>query len=455
MTWALLAPLLAGCAPHVNLAVSPTILSDDWGGERTLPSVGINLDSSWAAFGSAALEKLIDEARRENADIAIAGARIDKARAAFGLARAADGPSLTAFGGVDGNTLAGRNISNAGQSYASIGLDVSYDLDLFGTNRANRRAARARLAASDYDRQAVKLIVEADVATGYVQIAALSDRIAVLQRFLKQSRELENVIRLRMNEGAASPIDLSLQVTEANAIEIKLSTLVEARENIRNALAVLTGREAPGFPMPMTSLNEFVIPVFVAAQPATLLSRRPDLRVNEFEVRAAEGDVANLRSAYLPKIQISAAGLIDSAGSGGLLQLGISAGASLLAPIFDNGMRRNNLFRATAEQHGAVESYRKAILQALAETQNALVAEQQSRKRGELYQQSQAEARRTATIVTIQFREGSVDFGTLLDAERRSLEVEEGALQARQERLLAAISLFRAMGGAPAVQSIF
>lgn len=441
--------LLHGCAPVVKLEIAPSVLSAEFDDERAVATDYAQLDQSWSAFGSPQLATLIARGQDANPDIAIAIARIAQARADLGIAKSANGPTISASASASSDI---RNLKGQTKSLdriGSAGLDISYDVDLFGGTKAAKKAAWARLKAAGFDKDALKLIIESDIASAYVQYAALSDRAKLMDHAAANARALERVIRLRAREGVASPVDVGLQTTEGNAIEIGVSRILEAKSVSQNGIAVLLGEEAPGFTLAEASLATLRVPQFALIQPAEIVGRRPDIIAAEARIAAANGDVAQARAAFMPSIQLSASSFFDIARSGGLVNAGASAGFGIFAAIFDNGRLKGRLFRASSEQKEAVESYRKIVLGALAEAQNALVMSNQTKRRYDLLVASQDIAAKTAALARQQYVAGSASMNVVLDADRRMVEVQDSLVLAKQECLNAAILLYKAFGGAP------
>jgi NodT family efflux transporter outer membrane factor (OMF) lipoprotein len=440
---------LTACAPTTKLAVAPEVFSSDWGGASPAGQpVDIGLA---AAFDSPVLQDLISRARLANTDIAIAQARVAQARAQLSVARAAMLPVVSASGGLS----ATRSDNQGGRPFdfsaGFAGLDVSFDTDLFGGKRAERRAALNRTYAALFDRDAAALVVEAEVARAFVQHSALADRIALLERNLEHARELERIVRIRVREGIATKVETGLQSIEVRQLEAERTRLVEAQEQTRNALAVLTGDEAPRFTLPPTGLAALETPTFEASQPAELLVRRPDIRAAEARISAAAGDIASARAAFLPNLRLTASALGQAATLTGPFGATLALGASLLAPIFDGGRLKGQLAFASAAQVETVELYRAALLAALREGEDALSAAEQSRKRQALIEQVVEDARNTARLRRLQFIEGEADLRDVLEAQRMLVQAEDARAIVTQERMNAAIDLYRAMGGAPLV----
>ncbi|WP_166042119.1 efflux transporter outer membrane subunit [Sphingosinicella sp. YJ22] len=441
-------PLFAvtGCAPSVQLATPQPMLSTGW---SVAPGDELAGESRRlaASLRSPELSALVAQALAANPDLGAAAARIQQARAQLRTARAESLP--TGSLAVGGRSIRSDDPGSSpfDFSVASAGLDLSWELDLFGRQAAGRRSARARVAAAAFDRDALALVIEAELARAFVQHAVLSHRIDLIDRNIASARDLERIIGVRLRLGAATRVDAGIQAVEVRQLEVERTRLVEARARTRSALALLAGAEAPLFTAPEVALDALSVPVIATVQPAQLLVRRPDVRAAEARIAAAEGDVDRARAAFLPSIRLSASGLGQAAALGGPIGLTASIGADLLAPIFNRGRLRGELDFASGAQRESVELYRSALLSALREAEDALVATEQSRQRAALLDQIVEEARTTARLARLQYVEGYTDLQTVLSAEEQLVAVEDARAVALQQRFEAAIDLYRAMGG--------
>ena len=444
-------PMLAvtGCAPTVQLAAPPPLLSTGWSVAPSDELAGETRPLA-KALRSPELNALIAQALAANPDLGAATARIQQARAQLRTARAESLPTGSL-------TLGGRSVTSDDPgsspfdfSVASAGLDLSWEIDLFGRQAAGRRSAQARVAAAAFDRDALALVIEAELARAFVQHAVLSHRIGLIDRNIASARDLERIIGVRLRLGAATRVDAGIQAVEVRQLEVERTRLVEARARTRNALALLAGAEAPLFSAPEVALETIAVPSIATVQPAQLLVRRPDVRSAEARIAAAAGDVDRARAAFLPSIRLSASGLGEAAALAGPIGLTASIGADLLAPIFNRGRLRGELDFASGVQRESVELYRAALLSALREAEDALTATEQSRQRAALLDQIVEEARTTARLARLQYVEGYTDLQTVLSAEEQLVAVEDARAVALQQRFEAAIDLYRAMGGASA-----
>ena len=455
------AALAAGCAPHVELASAPAVQSRQWQGPSVSaavpesPAAAAGLPARLAAaLASPELEALVERALRANADLAVAAARVEQARAQLGVARSAGLPVATASGGVSETRTDDSGHSLFDFSNGAAGIDVAWELDLFGRIAAGRRAASARHAAALFDRDAAALAVEAETVRAYVQHAALGDRIALIDRSIESARELERIIEVRRRYGAATRVDSGLAAIEARQLEVERSRLVQARARTANALAVLVGEEAPLFRPPEASLRRLAVPAIAPVQPAELIVRRPDIRAAEYRIAAAAGDVDRARAAFFPQLSLSAGILGQAASLSGPVGSTLTVGAGLLAPIFDRARLNGQLAVAGAVQRETVESYRGALLTALGEAQDALTAAVEAGSRHALLAEIVEEARVTARLARLQYVEGEADLQTVLDAEQRLVAVEDALAVAIQERHEAGIDVYRSMGGNPRAELV-
>ncbi len=442
---AMMATLLAACAPQAMIALPAQVSSENWSMTPEVEDVGA-VGTLEDALGSAELGSLLATARASNTDIGIAAARIDQAR---GLLRAARGrmlPVVNASAGIRRSSGGGAgNPFDFSEGFAD--LDIGYELDLFGANRSGRNAAAERVRSAEFARFAVILAIEADIARAFARRAALAERITILDRNTAQARELERIIAARVRAGDATRVDLGLQTIQVRRLEAERTRLSEALDRTRTALAVLTGAEAPGFRSAPASMASLQVPVLSPDQPALLLARRPDIKAAEALILAANGDVQEARAAFFPRISLSARGLIELATLGGALQQGRSIGADILAPIFGRGRLQGDFDFATGRQREAAETYRRTLLSALAEVEDAMSAAAGSREREAILEAIVAEARITARLARLQYVGGEADLVQVLDAEQLLSEAEDAAIISRLERLEAAIDLYRSMGG--------
>jgi len=218
---------------------------------------------------------------------------------------------------------------------------------------------------------------------------------------------------------------------------------VEEVRNAENALAVLLGDAAGTLKVNGTGLGALSIPKITPGQPAALLYRRPDIRRAEADLIAANADIGVARAALFPSLDLN----LDAAIATDPLTKTISIGSSLLAPIFQGGRLKAGVKLSEARKAELVEIYRKTVLVALQEVEDALAAIRSARQRFSDLTTALQESRNAYNLSRTQYEAGSIDFQTLLDAQRTLFVDEERLALARFDRLFAAVQLIRALGG--------
>ena len=400
----------------------------------------------WNAFGDPVLTDLVARALANNVDLALAASRIDEARAAARLAAAQRTPTL---GGSLPSTT-GQTVSPFGTPSDALGaqplITASYDLDLFGRLRAASRAAQAQLLASEGARDTVRLAIASGVASNYIALRALDQRLAVAQQTLTARTEALRIARRRAEAGYTSNLELHQAEAEYRATQQLVPAAQLAISRQENALSLLLG-ENPGAIPRGAPLDRLTPPPIPDGLPADLLRRRPDLFQAEQTLVAADRSLDSARAAMLPNIALTgSAGVVLSTKLADPIGV-FSIGASILSPIFDGGRLRAQTDAATARRDQAAYAYRRTALVAFQEVDNALAGVQRSGEQAAalgLQVDALAAALRNATN---RYRAGYTSYIEQLDAQRGLLTAELALVQARADRLTAYAQLYQAMGG--------
>ena len=439
----LLVLTVGGCAPTVQIDGPPPLASTAW---RDASGVGEPVGARFSELlNSPELVALTAQALENNSDIRIGKARVEQSHALLRAARKAVLPEITVAASADRRfEKGGANPLNFSDAFARLDLDL--ELDLFGRLKAGENAAVSRARAAELQRDAIALAVETDVASAYVQCAAIAKRIAILDHNIERAAELDRIIRVRTAEGAATRVDQGLQSIRLLNLREEASRLRQAMDQTRTALAMLTGSEAPLFEVAAADIDSIAIPQISPPPPKDLLAARPDVRASEALIEAAQGDVAQARAAFFPQIRLSLSSLLGTA-TGSPLGKSLSIGSSLLAPIFSRGRLQSEFQFASAVQVEAVERYRRTILAALVQVEDARSAGLRSAERAKLLEAIVDEARLTARLANVQYIEGEEDLQNVLDAETSLSNAEDAQAIGWQERLFAQIALYRSMGG--------
>lgn len=396
-------------------------------------------DHWWQGFGSEELDRLLAQAQAGNHDLAAAVSRIAQARASATIAGAGLLPTVGASLGSQ------RDLRQGGHSDSGL-LTASYELDLWGGNRAQARAASARFDASRHDRDAVALVLQADVASNYFQILALQDRLDIARENLAAARELLGLVQARYDNGADNALALAQQRTAVLTMEAQIPGLEQSLQAARNALAVLTGQAPQALVISGRSLRSLKLPALVATPPATLLERRPDILKAEASLIAADADVSAARAALYPSLDLSL-----SAGVSGIFSAGASTAASLAASLgqtlFAGGRLQAQARLSEASRDELIEAYAQSVLTGLQEVQDSLNQVDTSARTTSLRSQTVEQANEAYRLALLRYQAGADSLLTLLDSQRSRLDAEDSLVQSELARYTAVTSLFKALGG--------
>ena len=404
----------------------------------------------WQAFGSEELAGLIAAALRESPDLGIAAERVRQAEALLQIAGASLFPKLDLGAATAKSGDRPRGGATETAKSTDLTLIASYELDLWGKNASIKRSADASLQVSRFDYETAQLTLAAGVATAYYQTLSLRARLAIARETVAIAERVLAVVSSRARNGAASQLDVARQETALLQARANIPPLELAERQTLNALAVLVGRPPEGFDVAGPSIVELPVPGVEPGLPAEVLVRRPDVASAEAQLAAANADLAAARAALLPSIKLTGStGYASKAllSFGGSTSFAYTIAGSLLQPIFDGGTRRGQVDFAAARERELVESYRRSILAALTDVENALVAANRTAAQEELQNRARDGAERTLRLAEIRYREGVDDLLSVLDAQRTFFQTQDSLAQIRLARLQASIGLYRALGG--------
>jgi len=461
-TAALAAALLsAGCtslAPQYARPPLPVAASYDApannAGDSALPA--------WRAyFAAPALQALIAEALTQNRDLRIAIARVEQARAAYGIERAARLPLVAAQASgqrqqVPADLSLTRKEMITSQYQAGLGVSA-WELDLWGRLASLRGAALEDYLASDAARRAVATALIAHVAEGYFDVREMDQRIALARRTLATRQESYRIYARRVAVGATSRLNLAQVETLLLQAQALTSQLEQERDRKRHALQLLVGSAAP-LPETPPQAAELAaadtLPALAPGLPSALLERRADIVAAEHQLRAANANIGAARATFYPQVSLTAALGTASAELDGLFAGGSRAwtfAPSITLPLFDGGRRHQSLSLAEARRDSAIANYEKTIQGAFRDVADALSAQAWLGRQLTIAERTLQVQRERARLSQLRYDNGAAAFLDVLDAQRDLLSAEQQLIQLRRAVLGAGIALYSALGGDPAV----
>ncbi|WP_245305962.1 efflux transporter outer membrane subunit [Bradyrhizobium sp. LTSP849] len=409
----------------------------------------------WRGFRSTELTQLMEEAQTVNLDIAAAVSRIVEADAQARQAGAALLPSLSGSGSETYSRTSGSSASgltNGGREVVnySSSLSASYQLDFWGQNRDALQTAEETAHANRFDRDVVALTTLSGVANAYFQVLASQDRIRTSQRNIASAQRILDAVKERRKAGTGTDLDVAQQESVLANQKALVPPLRQTLDQNVNALAVLVSRPPESVRVLGGSLDRVAIPRVTPGLPSELLTQRPDIRRQEAQLASATANIGNARAQFFPTIQLTGNGGYQSSALVSLFQphaAFFQLVGSATQPIFDGGKILGNFEYAKARQEELLQTYRKTIVQAFSDVDNALFSIKQTTIKLQLQRDVLNASRRAFDLSEQQLRAGTADIVTVLNTQLTLFTAEDALSQAQLARLLAIVSLYQALGG--------
>jgi NodT family efflux transporter outer membrane factor (OMF) lipoprotein len=406
----------------------------------------------WTVLKDPKLSGLIERAAKGNLDLKKARARVREARARRGIAKADLFPTLDATGKAGWNRSSEDTGSGMTSDLYNIGFDAAWELDIFGGTRRSLEAAEANLQASREDQRNVLVSLFAEVAINYVDVRTYQLRLTVAEANLKTQEETHKLTVWQHQAGLSDELAVKQARYNLENTRSQIPALRSKLEEAMNRIAVLLG-EQPGRihgelkkqePIPVTPLN------IAVGVPADVIRRRPDIRKAERDLAAQTAKVGVAKADLYPKLKLSGSIGLEALSTGNLFSMSsrtYSFGPSITLPIFAGGSIRQNIEVQSSLQEQSLVAYESAILNALEEVENALVAYVEEQHRRQALIDAAEAAKQAVELANSKYRAGLTDFNSVLDTERSRLSFEDGLAQSEGTVTSNLIRLYKALGG--------
>jgi multidrug efflux system outer membrane protein len=409
----------------------------------------------WERFDDPLLNSLVDDAIHHNKDLATAAANLRAARAARRLAGFDEYPTATFSGGYSHNLYAEEQLPGVGQSdrefnAAQAGFDMLWELDFFGRVRRNVEAARADVGFSAATLQDARVSVIAELARDYFVLRGLQDQLALTVRNGDNQFSTLKLTRTRLEAGRGNELDTSRAEAQWRTTLASIPTLETSIATTMYRLSVLTGRQPAALSERLTPLPAPKLPPLNSiGTPEQLLRRRPDIRIAERRLAGATARVGVAVGDLFPKVTVTGSFgyLAPTFGDLGQAEAKFfSIGPGITWAAFDLGRVRARISSARAETDAALASYEGAVLNALEDTEGALVSYGRSQSHRESLAAAASSSDRASDLARKRFEGGLVDFLEVLDAERTALNAELLHSQSRTDEATSLIAVYKALG---------
>ena len=455
--------LLSACAigpDYVRPVVqAPAAYKELDGWKRAQPQDGAmsSIGSAWwEVYGDPLLNNLEAQVSLSNQNLAQAEARYRQARALVQSASAAYYPTLGAnlsstrasAGGRSGQSSTTATSSGAITSNV-LTLEASWEVDLWGRVQRTVDAQRAGEQASAGDLAATRLSAQTQLAQSYFSLRSSDTQQLLLERTLADYQRSVQLTQNQYNAGIIPKSNLILAQTQLKTTQAQALELGVQRAQLEHAIAILIGKAPADFSISHAQLAA-VVPVIPVTLPSELLERRPDIAAAERRMEAANAQIGIARTAYFPRLSLSATGGAQSSGLADLLSLPNrfwSFGPALAASLFDGGARRAGVEQATAAYDGTVAAYRQTVLTGFQEVEDNLATLRILEAEAMVQDEAVQLARRSVELTNNQYKAGIVTYLNVIQVQATALNNERAALEVLNRRLAASVLLVKALGG--------
>ena len=409
----------------------------------------------WTVFEDPVLDDLVGRAVAGNLDLKQAEARVRQARSIFKEARLDLLPHITSEGTYNRSEeqIPGFGSTRVPIESAELGFDAAWEIDLFGRVRHGVEAARSDAGAADADLGAAKVSVMAEVARTYFELRGAQARLAVARENADTQRETVRLTQVRFEVGRGDPVDVRSAQARLSATEATIPELEAQEAAAQYKLAVLLGLRPGALDQalaPLAAPPPALVKPLPIGDAAQFLRRRPDVQAAEWRLRAETARTGVATADLFPRIQVTGfIGLL----SGDVSKLfshsaqAWSVSPQVTWPALDLGSAHARLKAQEARQDEVLASYDQTVLTAVEDLENALTAyRQQQRQIVSLAEQVEA-SRAAADLARIRYKEGSIDFLVLLDAERTLLAAQDSLTAAQTDANTDIVAIYKALGG--------
>ena len=452
---ALLAPalLLAACTVGPDYARPPIGTPPEFRGAMAPPTEpSLAGQAWWQIFPDETLHALIREGLARNYDVRIAATRILDARAQVTIARSFQFPEVRGFASAPYQRVEGTlaPLQSRETLAPSGGLDLAYELDLWGRFRRGSEASRAELLATEYGARFVVTTFVSDLTSAYFLLRALDEELQIARSTLDSRTQSLALVRSREAGGVSGLIDVrQSEILVAGAAQT-VPDIERQIEQTENAISILLGRPPAPVPRGRELRAQVAATELPAGVPSQLLERRPDVQQAEEVLHSTTALIGVAKSEYFPRVFLS-----GSVGAGGLMVNGTMYGPqgifallpSLTVPIFNMGRVTAGVESARARAEEAMLQYHLTLIGAFRDVSDSLV-EYRKRREARVQQEALAVAARDTTrLANFRYTNGVTTYLEVLDSERQLFDSELGLIRLQRDELLAVVRLYKALGG--------
>jgi NodT family efflux transporter outer membrane factor (OMF) lipoprotein len=456
--------LIAGCAqppktvlPDVPMATAFKEARGPWVEAGASVAAPIAIDGWWKAYRDPELDALQQRLVENSPDLASALARYQQAKAATDSLRSAQSPTLnSSLNGQRDRQSERRPLRVVGPTSpdwynsATLGLDLSYEVDLWGRISQQVRAGLASERAAAADLATARLALQAQLADSLLQLRGLDRDNALLADAEEAYSRAFDLISRRHQAGIASGLDQARAEGQLESARSQRRQSQAQRAVLEHAIAALVGANASSFRIEPAASSDLAMPVVPPGLPSTLLERRPDIAAAQQRVVAATATLGVAKTAFFPSVVLSAQGGFQSSDFGRFLEapnLFWAIGPTLAYNLFDGGRRKAEEARAAAALDESAQRYRGTVLAAFQQVEDQLVLLDRYGEALESENKSVDAAERSLALATNRYRAGAAAYLEVVTSQTAGLQARRSAVDLATRQRRATVALVRALGG--------
>ena len=457
---------LSGCAVGPNYVRPATPVAKRFAGEtaatggaqaasRSIYSSSKTQIEFWKQFDDPVLDTMVGDALKANYDLRIALGRLVQARALRNESLYDLAPTVTTSGGYTKQRVPAVQDPFGGPYHTKMydaGFDAAWELDFFGGVRRGIEARNAQLEGEVANLHDVQVSVIAEVARNYFELRGEQTQLAVARANVKNQQQVLGLARAQLEAGSGTDLDVARAQAQLDTTLATIGPLEAAVSRSIHRLSVLTGRQPDALSGELSAPHALapLPPIIPVGTPEELLRRRPDIRAAERNLAASTDLIGVAVSNLFPKVTFTGSfgfAAAEPAGFGTAASRSYMIGPGITWAAFNLGRVREQIAGARAGAVIALDQYRETVLNALEETEDALVTHDRDRDQLLHAEDAARESATAARLAEIRYKGGMVDFLSVLDAERTQLQAENALAQARTSAATSLIAVYKALGG--------
>lgn len=408
----------------------------------------------WTVFEDPMLTQLIEQVADSNLDLKLAIARVDEARARLGVVSGERVPMIDTTGDMSRQRGSENDAVMGGTTFTrnTIGLDASWEVDLFGRVRRSIEEAAANFESVQEDRNDVMVTMSAEVALTYLAIRTFQARLAAASGNIDSQRQVLALTRSRFKHGLATDLDVAQAERILGSTEAEVPPLRIELSRAINTISVLLGQNPGAFFEELSTEKPIPLPPdkITVGIPADLLRQRPDIRRAERELAAQTARIGIAKADLYPRLSLTGTFGLAAIDSKNLFESNSHAysfGPSVRWNLFDGNRIRNQIKVEDARAEQALLRYEQTLLRALNEAENAFTAYMEQGLRLKALERTVVAAHRSVKLATNLYKEGLTDFQNVLDAQRALFVIENQVAESKGNTVAILVRLYKALGG--------